>query len=96
MVLLFGGLALLSALGLARAQRGAASAATPVTISGAAATNNLYLPAVLRQTQSGAATPSPTATGAAPVNLLVGNMPLLTGWHTTVPNTFWEGYLRAG
>ena len=41
MVLLFGGLALLSALGLARAQRGAASAATPVTISGAAATNNL-------------------------------------------------------
>ena len=94
MVLLFGGLALLSALGLARAQRGAASAATPVTISGAAATNNLYLPVVLRQTQSGAATPSPTATGAAPVNLLVGNMPLPTGWHTNGPNTFWQGYLR--
>ena len=95
MVLLFGGLALLSALGLARGQWGAASAvATPVAVSGTAAANNLYLPAVIRQAQSGAATPTPTATSAAPTNLLVGNMPLPTGWQTTGPNTFWEGYLH--
>ena len=95
MVLLFGGLALLSALGLARGQRGAPpAAATPVAISGAAAANNLYLPAVIHQAQSGAATPSPTATSAAPTNLLIGNMPLPTGWQTTGPNTFWEGYLH--
>ena len=95
MVLLLGGLALLSALGLARGQWGAASAvATPVAVSGTAAANNLYLPAVIRQAQSGAATPTPTATSAAPTNLLVGNMPLPTGWQTTGPNTFWEGYLH--
>ena len=95
MVLLLGGLALLSALGLARGQWGAASAvATPVAVFGTAAANNLYLPAVIRQAQSGAATPTPTATSAAPTNLLVGNMPLPTGWQTTGPNTFWEGYLH--
>ena len=37
---------------------------------------------------------TPTATSAAPTNLLVGNMPLPTGWQTTGPNTFWEGYLH--
>ena len=50
MVLLLGGLALLSALGLARGQWGAASAvATPVAVFRTAAANNLYLPAVIRQ-----------------------------------------------
>ena len=62
-------------------------------IFGAAAADNLYLPVVIHQAQP-AATPSPTATGAAPANLLVGNMPLPTGWRTNGPNTSWEGDLR--
>ena len=88
--LLFGGLALLSVLGIARAPQ---AAKTPSGIFGAAAADNLYLPVVIHQAQP-AATPSPTATGAAPANLLVGNMPLPTGWRTNGPNTIWEGYLR--
>ena len=87
--LLFGGLALLSVLSIARAPQ---AAKTPSGIFGAAA-HNLYLPVVIHQAQP-AATPSPTATGAAPANLLVGNMPLPTGWRTNGPNTIWEGYLR--
>ena len=88
--LLFGGLALLSVLSIARAPQ---AAKTPSGIFGAAAAHNLYLPVVIHQAQP-AATPSPTATGAAPVNLLVGNMPLPTGWHTDGPNAFWQGYLH--
>jgi hypothetical protein len=92
-ILLFSGLALLSVLGIARAQRAAPPAATtPIVSHGVAATRKLYLPVVVHQAPS-PATPSPTATGA-PTNLLAGNMPLPTGWYTNGPNTYWEGYLH--
>jgi len=91
MALLLGSFALLSALGLARAQRGVPQPTAP---DGPAALTTLYLPVIFDQQGAGAATPSPTATGAVAANLLAGNMPLPTGWQTDGPDTVWEGYLR--
>ncbi|MCO5182172.1 MAG: PT domain-containing protein [Candidatus Promineofilum sp.] len=39
-------------------------------------------------------TPTPVATATPSANLLIGNMPLPTGWHTNGPLTYWEGLLR--
>ena len=87
LVILAGGLILLSALGIARAQLATPQAPTTTTA--------IFLPAVIdRSAPAATPTPSPTATTTGSVNLLAGNMPLPTGWHTNGPDTYWEGYLR--
>ena len=84
LVILAGGLILLSALGIARAQLATPQAPTTTTA--------IFLPAVIdRSAPAATPTPSPTATTTGSVNLLAGNMPLPTGWHTNGPDTYWEG-----